>query len=161
MTSSFTVNMFCHQLDLYWRILSHWRQLDDLSWRLSAGICCWGLTSCLWMPSWWLWRWCSWRTSTSMRCSVSWLISSTWWGHTHIKTHLEVQSGSRQTFSCLCFLSLRVTSKVTSPTSTRSLWSVNRIRSLHSPQSPRLQYPQSPLAVTLHRMLYFPFNSFF
>lgn len=69
--------------------------------------------------------------------------------HTHTHTPVFVRRPTLS--SSLWFLSLRVTSKVTSPTSTRSSWSVNRTRSLLSPPSPRLFYPQSPLAVMLQR----------
>lgn len=60
---------------------------------------------------------------------------------THTHTHRCVY---QPRLSCVFSLFLRVTSRVTSPTSTRNLWSVNRTHSLHSPLSLRLHYPQPP-----------------
>lgn len=126
------------------------------------GTCCWKPTSCLWMPSWWRWWWCRWKTWILMRCSASSLISFIWWGqmrtHTHARSHRCVYQAR---LSCVFSLSLRVTSRVTSPTSTRNLWSANRTHFLHSPLSLRLHYPQPPhpapppSALTHHSKLVF------
>lgn len=87
-----------------------------------------------------------------------------WWGavhsgqshlhgegaHTHAHRYLY-QSRLTRVFS----LSPRVTSRVTSPTSTRNLWLANRTHSLHSPLCLRRHYPQPYPIITPFVLQYF------